>query len=286
MSKDNQNTDYPLDIEIIKEKEKYVILESGSEYIQVKDRQSCLGLRMYLEVFELSSTISITNQSNEETLRGKARLRGGNSISFFGCNRKLDHINVSILSQQDIKNLEEPATVGFNFCGYETQRYDGYDDHEESVWIELFIHNLQFQKIKNSLEKKIIKSIYCNVTIASFASDTDKFGVDGLYVMDSLHPDYRYKILCNDERIINKKDLKTHYTKTNGRFYTENFDIVIIEKNLFDLDIGHNSDSKIEEINLNVDHVRSVLRELEQVNKYVHYCWLALLIIIAKLCFF
>lgn len=296
-----RNLHYPLDVEFKHKEGREFLVEKGKKYIPKFN--SFIGLSMFLEIFELNSQIDISEESCFEKLIGRARFRDIDTyISFFGCDRELRHIDIVILSSQNIKNSRKKLNNGFYFIGHEQCDYEPYygdkEVVEESVEITFFIHNLQFQKIKHSLEKKLIKNIYCDLQIFN-----SEFSIDGLYVEDSLYPSFNYKILYAKERISNNKDLPENFIENGNRFYKENFYIYVQEKSSFDLDKTHNSEDEnkyaelIKEDNSNIVSVDDDIEITDSIKenyvyqikietlKYIPYCFWALVIIIAKLYF-
>lgn len=276
-----KDKNYPFDVTIKKEGNEYFLVERGNRYALGTTRFTML----FLEIFELNSRIFISQKGCfEEKLTGKARFRDYSTISFFGCDRKLQYINIDIYPRKNTKNSKVPLDIGFQFLG--SEKYDSDEVViEENIEIKLFICNSQFQKIKYSLENKLIKNIYCNSPISILP--TSEFVIEGLYREGSFYPDKKYKVLCNKDRITNKKDLPTYFTTTSYRMYKESFDIKIITESLFNLDKTDNLKDKTD--NLDIDFIQKAIKEVKQTKhldcilKYIQYIFFALVIIIIKL---
>jgi hypothetical protein len=227
--------DYPLKVEFKERSGEQFLIETGIEY-QPIGRGLFLWLGWHLEIFELNSISYIGENGYSEELIGKARLfNKWSNISFFGCNRKLQYINISITSEQNINNLNKLKDTGFNVI---SEQYKG-DKEElqdyEGLTVAFYIHNLQIQKIKDLLEKNLIKHISCSLSIP----------VDRIYV--NYWGDASYKILHDKKTINNEENLPEDFASNLCRFYKGGFSIEVLEKSLFDLDKNRKLSDKLEE---------------------------------------
>jgi hypothetical protein len=279
MANISNNLYYPFGVEFKQDGNQRFLVENGNKYTKP---HSLLGLR--LEIFELNSTIEITNTGCCEKLSGKARLYGIlESISLFGCDRNLEYVDITISSEyNNIKNLRKLAPIGFVFVGWETTEFSSIGQSVgEGVSIRVYTHNLQFQKIKHLLEKNLITKLILNVPTSN---------IEGLY--ESYYGIEKYKILGSKERIINKNYLPTDFTDTSYRLYKEKFYIHTTEKSSFDLNKTLNSEDKNECIKLikedtsntfSIDTIIYLNKIKINLLKYIPYCFWALVMIIAKL---
>jgi hypothetical protein len=107
------------------------------------------------------------------------------SFSVFGTDRKINEIYIKIQPCN-------PYYQGYgDKDGFTIFVLDKDDKDEESVHLKFYINELKFQKIKNLIEKHLIKNIRYSI---SPASRDPKLKIDGLYLKSEYI--YRYKRLC------------------------------------------------------------------------------------------
>lgn len=160
-----------------------------------------------VNLFNLKCFTSFSENSFiEEAIGGDAVFTDETQFSIFGTDRNIEIINIAIYSTSR-RSYEE---VYVNKEGF-------YITVEHSILITFYIDELKLQKIKNLLEKNLVKNINCNFSIE----------IDGIYKLKQYEYNRYYKFLLSDTQIINKEDLPDTFKTVNHKFYELPFSFFI-----------------------------------------------------------
>lgn len=238
--------------------------------------------KLTFKIVNLTSRFSVgVGKSSSNTLVGKALLYGEimDSISFFGSDKEIKNFKIKIKS---VKSLNPQ---GFTF--YASKPESDFYNHEEVIYITIYIHSLKYKKIKHSLEKGFIKEIYCNIHLAN---ETNISNVRGLYIADFCRyaPFHKFKVLHSIDDVENKLDLPENFDNYAGYglgLYQHHFSLSIT-KNLFFRKSGEDDDLYSENKNNSLSKTEQALLSIAKQSKNIttRLVWL-LIIIIAILIF-
>jgi hypothetical protein len=219
-----RNLHYLLDVEFKREESRDFLVEKGIKYFATRDIDFSL-LEMNLEIFEIHSEYLVDHGTKDnEYLKCKAKFRGSReSISLFGCDRKLQHIDISIFPTRFA--CQNPPNNYYQFFSSEQSCKEDHDV-QENVAIKFGILPYQFDTTKDFLKRGLINKIYCDLKFRA------KSLVGGLYISESSS---NYKVLCNKKRIINNKLFTNDLYEVSEDRHEEYFSIRLVEKNLFEL---------------------------------------------------
>lgn len=175
-------------------------------------------LRFQIRNLESSFQVGIKEAfwsgNNTESLYGEAFLKkmDRDTISFFGSDKEIKECQISISS------TSKPEGELFSFR---------VDEESEEFNLSIFIHDLKYKKIKNSLEKGLIEEIHCDIELVN--ENNNSRAIPGLYY---LAPFSTYKILRSIDDIKNKQDLPENFKDYGCNNSVKNYFSIFVKENL------------------------------------------------------
>lgn len=222
-----------VEIIVTQENEKILIeekhLESGDiqKYVPVRTTHSSIKwiLKLRFQIrnlksnFQVGAKETVWSSNNTESLYGEAFLKtmNGDTISFFGSDKKIKECQISI------RSTSKPEGELFKLR---------VDEESEEFDLSIFLHDLKYKKIKRSLEKGFIKEMYCDIELIN--EDNNSIAIPGLWIVSwyYLAPFSTYKILRSIDDVKNKQDLPENFEDYGCGNSVKNYFSIFVKENL------------------------------------------------------